>query len=183
MCDVLLPRWVEKKSMRSYKKTGFVRRFMVLSRSRLFYLSQPLQLQSSPPRDVHFEVTLDIICDIINRDYHERGLGKFDIVTPSRHLTIKCPLDDKLLWIRDIQNAREAYSNSCAKPSLYSNVPLTAHTPGVRKKIKSFLGGGNDHTDRNTDTFTYDQARALREYVLSATQKQLVLMKCNPQAL
>lgn len=87
--------------MRSLRKTGFIRRFMVLTSTRLFYLaSEP---SASYRDEIHFEVKLDIVNDILNRDYHEKGLGKFDIVTPSRHLTIKCSFDEKLLWIRDIQ--------------------------------------------------------------------------------
>mgnify|MGYP003386038581 CR=1 FL=1 len=91
--------------MRSMRKTGFVRRFMVLTNTRLYYLtSEP---STSFRDEIHFEVNLEIINEILNRDYHDKGLGKFDIVTPSRHLTIKCPFDEKLLWIRDIQVRRK----------------------------------------------------------------------------
>lgn len=147
--------------MRSFRKTGFIRRFMVLTTTRLYYLTtKPIESQRD---EVHFEVNLEIINDIINRDYHEKGLGKFDVVTPSRHLTIKCPFDEKLLWIRDIQNAKDVViGRSACTPSLYQSVPTTASIPGVGKKLKSLLVGGGRQEDGG-ETFTLEQARALTE--------------------
>ena len=171
---MLIPtRWVDKKSMRSLRKTGFVRRYMVLTQTRLYYLTS----QPSPAcRDeIHFEVNIDIINDLLNRDYLEKGCGKFDIVTPSRHLTIKCPFDEKLLWMRDIQAAREAAAQVLCSPSasgsgraspslsLYRSVPTAAHTPGVGKKLKTLFRGGGGAQEARPETFSFEQARALSE--------------------
>jgi hypothetical protein len=164
--NLFIHRWVEKKSMRSLRATGFIRRYMVLMPTRLYYLTSA---PSESFRDeIHFEVNVDIINDIINREYHEKGNGKFDIVTPSRHLTIKCPFDEKLLWIRDIQNARDALlCTAVTSPTLYKSVPTTVFTPGVGKKLKTLFktGGkeGHGHDESGSETFTFEQARALRE--------------------
>ena len=151
---------------------------MVLEPTRLYHLAQPLSHSLTPSEnskeEILFEINLEIINDIINRDYHEKGLGKFDIVTPSRHLTIRCVYDDKLLWIRDIQEARSRVMNSThslthstATSMLYKSVPTVPHIPGVSKKIKNIFRGSGECSSggvsADTRKFTYEQARALSE--------------------
>ena len=146
--------------MKTYLKSVYMRRYLVLTKTRLYYLSTEPTGQSR--ENIHFEVNLELINKVLDRDYCDNGLGKFDVVTPSRHLTIKCNFDEKLLWIRDIENARTVGNG---KTSIYNNVPTATNSPGVSKRLKKMLLP-TPAEKCNGQSFTSAQSRALRECVI-----------------
>lgn len=61
-------------------------------------------------------------------------------------------------------------NGNAGKHTLYKSVvPTTSHTPGVGKKLKTLFRGGTSGSEQEgggSETFTFEQARALSEYVL-----------------